>query len=166
MRSHFYLSVIAFLLLAGTISCVPPMRLLPDEKEQVFSHVVDLRNEVIRTQVVQFINEKFVSGKSVTQSIDDGLITGNAIFMLEHKNQFGIREDAQMELTFLVKYVDNQYKTKCIVKRIIHANINGIPTDLDEDRWGFYQKEINETIQKFDLDLLAYLTKKDDKFKF
>jgi hypothetical protein len=148
-------------------SCAEKDFLLPEEKEQIFSHDVQLKKEDIHTQVFQFINEKFVSGKSVTQSSEEGLIVGNGIFEIDRTNTviIGIIT-IKLELTFLVKYIDNQYKTKYVVKRVIRQDANGNSTDLIEGMWGRHKEQINKTIKDLDNELLNYLTKKNDKFKF
>ncbi len=152
--------VFVLLLIAG---CAPTkIYLLPEEKEQIFSHEVQLKKEDIRVQVIQFINEKYASGKSVTQSSEEGLIIGNGIFEIGHYNVLSVSINLQMELTFFVKYIDNQYKTKYVVKRLIK---NGL-SDLGEEWWGYYKEQINKNIKDIDSELFNYLTKKDDKFRF
>jgi hypothetical protein len=150
------------------VSCAPTSKfLLPEEKEQIFSHEVQIKKEDIRTQVVQFINEKFVSGKSVTQSSEEGLIIGNGVFEIDRTNTvIAGTYIVKIELTFLVKYIEHQYKTKYIVKRVISTGANGLPTDAEERWWGYYKEQINKIIKDMDIELLDYLTKKDDKFKF
>lgn len=168
MKSKFKLLSGTFILLFLASCTASHVSLLPEDKEQIFSHEVQIKKEDIHIQVIQFFNEKFVSGKSVIQSSEDGLITGNGIF--EIYNSYGLLGEllwtAKVELTFLVKYIDNQYKTKFIVKRVFAQAPTGLPTDQVEGVWGRYRDQINNTIKKLDDDLLSYLTKKDDKFKF
>lgn len=156
------LTAIALLSLAG---CVPGDALRPEEQEQIYSHGVQLKKEAIRTMAIQFINEKFISGKAVTQAMEEGMVVGNGIVFVCNES-FGI-VTYNMELTFLVKYVDGQYKVKFVIKRLMATNnTTGRETEVSPEHWGGHRQEINAAVKKLDFEFFDYLSNKDDKFKF
>lgn len=66
-----------------------------------------------------------------------------------------------MDLTYIIKYTDNQYKVKWVVKDMMSNK-----GSFTEDCWGYYEDEIRETIKKNDNKLFTYLANKGTDLNF
>lgn len=64
-----------------------------------------------------------------------------------------------MEYSFLLKYQDNTYKVKCILKRIFEDEI-----DIDKSMYGYYADKIQKEFKSFDSDLFQALSKNSENF--
>jgi hypothetical protein len=126
--------------------------LTKEQSEMVYSHSVQISKADLKIKILSFINENYVSGKSVLQINEDGLISGNVI------SQFALL--SKLEYSFIIKYQDSTYKVKCVVKRIIGYN----DRDVDYSDWGNYANKVKKEFDAFDNKLLAYLSKKTDDF--
>jgi len=153
----FIISLITIFVAGCSIS-----KYLTDEQtEKVFEHNIDLSKNKIRQRLILFANEQFVSGKSVIQTDDDGLFAGNGIVTL--KESTGLLGETlnitKMELTFIVKYSDNNYRVKWVVKNL--SNDDG---SYAKNTWGYYAKDVKETLDRKDKELFKYLS--SDKSDF
>ena len=147
------------ILLSGLFiyGCIPSKQLTEEQSAKVYEHSVTLSKDEIKQKVIFFVNEKFISGKAVTQNTEEGLFTGNGIVNLPDL-PFGAGV-VKMELTFMVKYMDNNYKVKWIVKDL--SNNKG---SFDPGMWGYYSEYIEKSISKNDKDLFDYMTGKTGTF--
>jgi hypothetical protein len=157
MKNLFFLFSITLFF----FGCVPSKTLTTEQSEKVFEHSLDMKQADIRSKLLLFANENFVSSKSVIQTDDNGLFSGNGIVTL--KNTTGLFGESlnltKMELTFLVRYSDNNYRVKWIVKDLFNdkgSYINNI--------WGYYAEEIKTTIDGKDKQLFDYLADKENSF--
>ncbi|MCU7494727.1 MAG: hypothetical protein HF314_12200 [Ignavibacteria bacterium] len=143
------------------IGCVPTSVLTDKEKEFVFSHEVNLKKNEIKMRLLQYANENFVSGKAVIQTNEDGMLSGNGeTTVKEYKGLLGETQSIiNMEFTFIVKYEDNKYKIKWIVK-----DMSTSKGSFSTDYWGFYKDEIDTSITKYDQNLYDYMKNKDLNF--
>jgi len=150
MKLLVIISVAGILLLQACYSNY----LTKEESEKVFEHKVDLSKEEIRNRLILYANEEFVSSKAVIQTDEDGLLAGNGVVPLD-VFLIGLR----MKFTFIVKYTDDSYKVKWIVKDIFTNNGSALP-----GVWGEYAGEIDEAIKKSDEDRFAYLSDNSSDF--
>lgn len=159
MRTTCFFLILSFYL----IGCVPTKVLTDQEKEFVFSHEINLKKDKMKMRLLQYVNEKFVSGKAVIQTNEDGLLSGNGITQVrESKGLMGeIQDIIKMEFTFIVKYDDNRYKIKWIVKDMSYSK-----GSFSSDYWGFYKDDINTAIQDNDQKMYNYLNNKDNDLNF
>ena len=144
---HILFSFIVILLLAGCAG-----ELTKEQSEVIYSHSVQLSKADLKVKILTFINENYMSGKSVIQFNEDGLIGGNVI------SQFALI--SKLEYSFTIKYQDNSYKVKCVVKRIIGFSGN----DLANNDMANYADKIKKEFDEFDNKLFAALSKKAEDF--
>ena len=148
MKYFLFITLITALL----ISCAPTKYLTPDQSEKVFSHDVTLSKEEIRRKLFLFINETYYSSKEVIQTDEDGLLTGNGTIQI---NEYGVF----MDVTFIIKYEDESYKTKWIVKNI-KSNKGYYPLGY----WGLYSEEIERAIIQNDQMMYEFIVNKESEF--
>jgi hypothetical protein len=156
----------ALLLLTASIiliiyGCSISKPLTEGQGEKVFEHNVDLSKAEIKQKLVLFVNEKFVSAKAVIQTNEDGLFTGNGIVTVnESTGMLGETLNiTKAELTFVVKYSDNNYRVKWIVKDLL--NDKG---SYSSDIWGYYAEDIEKCIKRNDDAMYKYLIDKSSEF--
>ena len=155
-------SLILFVIISISFwGCFPSKELTKDQTEKIFAHNVNLKKEEIKQKLILFANEKFVSGKAVIQSNEDGFLAGNGIVQIHyHSDLLGENINrVKMEFTFMVKYADNNYKVKWVVKDL--TNDKG---SINQNLWGYYADEIEKSITNNDSEMFAYVTGKDDNF--
>ncbi len=143
------------------ISCTMKT-LSKQQKENVFTHKVDLSQKELKQKITQFIAENFNSAKSVIQTNDDNLISGNGILNLS-TNFMGMSYD--MNMTFLIKYEDHQYKLKTILKNItLSSATDPIPVNVHPGNWQYHLSDVKRVFKEFDAKLYTYITNKDSEF--
>lgn len=143
---------VAFMLTIYGCSMSKPLTSV--QNEIVYEHNVDLTKDELRKKLILFANEKFISGKAVIQTDDDGLLAGNGISQLPISIPI-----IRMEFTFIVKYTDNNYRVKWIVKDLM--------TDLGrivKRNWGYYYDDIELVIKNNDEELFKYLSSTESNF--
>ena len=128
--------------------------LTQNQSEKVFDYKIDLLKTEIKQRLILFTNEKFISSKAVIQTNEDGLFSGNGIVQLERSLPI-----INMELTFIVKYSDNNYKVKWIVKNLMVNN-----ESMSQSVWGYYYEDIEESINKNNELLFDYLNNYENNF--
>jgi hypothetical protein len=127
--------------------------LTKEQSENVYSHSVQLSKAELKLKILSFINENYMSGKSVLQINEDGLISGNVV------SQFAVI--TAMEYSFIIKYQDSTYKVKCIVKRMFRGS-----EDVSASDWGYYADKVMKEFNSFDEKLFVYLSKKSNANDF
>jgi hypothetical protein len=142
--------VISTLAIFFIIGCAG--ELTKEQSEIVYSHSVQLSKADLKIKILSFINETYMSGKSVIQTNEDGLISGNVIA------QFALV--SKLDYSFIIKYQDSTYKVKCIVKGIIGWNNEYV----DNNNTANYADKIKKEFDSFDLKLFTYLSKKSSDF--
>ena len=142
------------LFLSLIVSCSLSKYLTQEQSEKIFEHQVTLTKPDIHEKLILFANEKFVSGKEVTQTDEDGLFVGNGIVQLPKDILI-----LKMEFTYIVKYSDNKYKAKWIIKDL-RTNSGSIKQNI----WGYYAEDIEKAFDRNDSDLFQYLS--SDKSDF
>ena len=65
------------------------------------------------------------------------------------------------DATFIIKYYDNNYKIKFVLKDMETHSSDGI-TPLASNMWGNYAEEINNNFQAFDQALYNYMVTTQD----
>ena len=151
-----------FLVLSiSLVGCVPSATLTKEQTEKIYSHEVNLKKDELKRKLLLYVNETFVSGKTVLQTNEDGLLSGNGIVDL--KKIKGLMGETisiiKMELTFIIKYDDGNYKVKWVVKDL--SNEKGI---FSRDYWGYYTADIEKTIADNDKELSDYVSNKANDF--
>lgn len=141
------------------LQCVAPLELSQEDREKIFEHNIQLPAKDIKLKIHTFVNESFGSGKAVIQSNEDGLITGNFIFECDEFDiMLGQRTFANC--TFLIKYSDNNYRMKLVVKNIFKQDDNR-DYEVHESYWGNYAEQIRNYYSYFDDKLINYINSKD-----
>jgi hypothetical protein len=134
-------------------------QLTPDQLEQTYTHETTIPQKEIKQKVLTFINEKFRSGKSVLQTNDEGILSGNGIVTIkERKGLVGeVLSVIDMEFTFIIKFTENGYKIKWLVKNILANNL-----PMQKEHWGYYAgEEIINTLKENDKNLFEYINNKN-----
>ena len=161
MKRFITLALIIIGLTIGVIGCAAPSALLKQDREQVYSHKINIDSAKVKTKFLQFINEYFISAKSVIQLNDQNLITGNGVVYLGSSDPLGVIK-SDMVFTLMFKYVKDSYKIKCIVKAIYYDQKRTDPIDINMA--GNYKEDIKKAFDKFDRAAYDYLTNTNDKF--
>jgi hypothetical protein len=140
MKSRSYF-IFFFLLAIYFTGCIPSKYIAENDQEKIFQHDLDLSKPKIKERLITFVNEKFTSSKAVMQNNEDGLFSGNGIGQVTTY----IGKSINMEFTFIVKYTDNNYKVKWVIKDIMMDT-----TPLLKEQWGFYvnSEEINTFLRR------------------
>lgn len=155
----FFVSII---LILNSCNIANYRALTKEESEKVYEHKVDLSQKELKTKLLIYINEKFHSSKSVIQINEEGLISGNAIADLGCSDPLCAITNS-LEFTFILKYEDNFYKIKYIVKNILSNSSSGTQS-LIPTSWGLYAEKIDEVFSILEFDLYNYLNKKNEIF--
>ena len=138
-------------------NCSMSKELTKEQGEKVYEHKVELKEGDIKQKLLLFVNEKFMSGKSVIQTDTEGLFTGNGIVNLPDL-PFG-SGTIKMEITFMVKYSENNYKVKWIAKDLMTG-----AGSISPNMWGYYSESIEKSIAENDKNLFDYLSDKTNEF--
>jgi hypothetical protein len=140
-----------------SFNCTPSKFIPEADQESIYSHDIDLPKAKIKEKLVLYVNEKFHSSKAVIQSNEDGLLSGNGFAQITTYVMHAINT----EFTFIIKYQDNNYRTKWIIKDVL-MNANSIA----QNYWGYYleSKEIKDFFKKHDDDMFAYISKNEVDF--
>ena len=149
------------LLTAITIlyACTTPKEITKEQSEKIFTHEVIRSADEIRIKVLTYVNEAFYSGEAVIQTQDQGIITGNYRFYCDKFDPMGMLE-VWATATFIVKYYDQFYKTKYVLKNMETVSSEGIVA-LDLSYWGNYADEIDDNFNQFDSTLFNYIISYD-----
>lgn len=140
---------IFFLFLIIIVGCASTSYLTQEQSEKVFSHDVSLTKEQIKQKLLVFINENYYSGKSVLQTNEDGLLSGNGTIQIYEFAGHPIF----MDVTFIVKYDEKNYRVKWIVK-----DIKDSKQSYARGYWGHYTEYIEKSIQENDSMMYKYLS--------
>jgi len=106
------------------------------------------------------VNENFYSGKAVIQTNDANIMSGNYSFSCGSFDPLGtivVYADA----TFIVKYYDNSYKIKLVLKDMETHSSKGI-SPLASNMWGNYSEEIIDNFVAYDSALYNYMLAESD----
>lgn len=141
------------------ISCIGQKELTKSDSEKIFQHTVGLDSSVIKTKALTFINESFYSGKAVIQTNDENILSGNYNFFCTNFDPLGSVE-VYCDATFIIKYFQNKYKIKLLVKELFTKSSSGIG-NLHQSLWGNYSEEINNSFLSFDEALHNYMLATD-----
>ncbi len=156
------MKILTFTILLFLMSCMNNP-LTKDQSEKIYVHKVEMKKEVIKQKIVSFLAEYFVSAKAVIQSNEEQLITGNGNLFLKQDFLHMFRHD--MDMTFLIKIENNQYKLKTVLKSVIMTeNSSGGKSYLSATRYGDFKEEIESNFTTFDLALNEYITNNDSAF--
>ncbi|MCX6151538.1 MAG: hypothetical protein NTX22_13485 [Ignavibacteriales bacterium] len=151
MKSLFNICFAVILLFVT--SCAPSY-LTKEQSERVINHNVNLSKEEIKIKVLSYINETAGSAKAVIQSNEDGFLTGNVIFYIGTSDLIGVYPD-YLEATFLIKYQNNNYRAKYVVKNVYVIIDKKI--DIHPAGWVKYYTQIDTALTRFDKSLLEYM---------
>lgn len=153
-QTLIFISLITFLF-AG---CANYRELTKDETEAVFVHEVPLSKEVLKTKILTFLNEYFMSAKATIQTVDDGLITANYNTVVTPSSIMDIYGN-QGHFTVMIKYENNSIKVKNMLKDVYSG-----ATRVHPANWGIAAEGILAEYKKFDKDLMEYLLNKNNDF--
>lgn len=147
-------------LLLFLFACVTPKELTKEDSEKIFEHNLSLKQDEIKTKLLTFVNENFYSGKAVIQTIDSNLLSGNYTFSCGNFDPLGSIV-VYANATFIVKYYDDNYKIKFLLKDMETHSSSGI-SPLASNMWGNYSQEINDNFKEYDKALYEYMLAKND----
>ncbi len=147
----YYQSIIFVIVLLFFAGCYPYPKLSDEEKEKIFEHALNLNKQEIKVKLLTYLSENTNSAKSVIQVNEDGLLSGIVSIYLG-KVALGLT-NADVELSFIVKYYDNNYKIKVIVKDLLYDG-----KSVHENNWGQHREEIIQSISNFDKSVYSYLS--------
>lgn len=159
MRKSIYLGVFLCLIFS---SCFTYRELTKEEAERVFEHKVNYSKSELKSKLLIFVNEKYVSAKSALQTADDGIISGNFYKYLGSYDPMGTQPQYG-EFTFIIKYYDNGYKIKILVKSMETRGSKGI-SDFPSNVWATYSKELQQVYENTDKEVFDYLSSKQTEF--
>ncbi len=156
MKVRFTFFVFLSILFVG---CAGQKELTKEQSEKIFEHNTPLSKDQIKSKLLTFVNENFVSGKAVIQTNDDGILSGNYNFNLGNYDPLGMYQ-VFTQSTFIIKYLDNSFKMKMLVKDLYLMSSQG-EKPLTQTMWGNYANEIQTGFNNFDSTLVNYLNSKD-----
>lgn len=149
------ISFIAFFL----FSCVTPKELTLQDSEKVYEQKTSLNKNELKIKFLSYVNEGFNNAKAVIQSNEDGFLSGNYDAFLKNYDLLAMYK-VYARITFMIKYSDNNYKVKLVLKSVYMVK-DGVETTLDQSYWGNYSPEIQDQFNQFDIALSKYIEKKD-----
>lgn len=141
------------------LSCVSQKELTKEESEKIYEHQVQLNESEIKDKILTFVNENFYSGKAVIQTNEQNLISGNYNFFCSDFDPLGSMQ-VFCDATFIIKYYENSYKIKFVVKEMFTRSSSGVG-NLSSTLWGNYAEDINNNFTSFDKALLEYIQSAD-----
>ncbi len=134
--------------------CAPTNFLSKESSEQVFEHQLSLSKQDIKIKLLTFISENTISAKSVIQVNEDGFLSCNSYIDIGSFSPglLLLPIAVSMEFSYIIKYQDNNYKLKLIVKDLFYNSLHAVP-----GIWGKHEAEINQSFHNFDSTLYNYL---------
>lgn len=150
---------VLLLLMLLLFACTIPKEITKEQTEKIYSHQVNRSSNEIKLKILTYINESFYSGKAVIQTQDEGIITGNYRFYSDDFDLLGMFK-VYATATFIIKYKDQSYKTKFVLKDMETVSSKGI-VPLDRTFWGNYADEINDNYNRFESTLYEYIISED-----
>jgi hypothetical protein len=165
MKRLLLLLLPALLLSACNMSMYESAHILTQaEKEIVIPHQLNMDKKGIRNKVLMFISESYGSAKAVIEVNEEDILSGSGNMIINrHEMALGGAVDTKMEYKFIIKYNDNEIRTKYIFADKMYNDAgSGNPYQFSPKEFGYYGDRIIPKFQELDSLMYNYITTDND----